>query len=212
MDIVAVDALLTLAGHDHGKALDAWTQAALFACELAEQQDAPLWRVLPSTLQSAGWLAEASSQQVAALSQLADLLGADLMLGSLLEEFSGNTLTTDLSDLLDAWWQRGLPRGGTEQWVLLASTLDAADPSGPQAQLYALTLPATSWRWLVRAHLTQVKLNRLSLRLDEQRHALIAPTLAARNRKRMASVRRARLDVGEDAGSPSFAAMMRLAF
>jgi hypothetical protein len=203
MEIVAIDGLLTLVRQRHSASLEAWTQAALFACELAAQEASPLWRALPKTLESAGWLVESSSQQAVALPQLAGLLRADPVLVSLLDRRGGLSLPHEASQLLDDWWQCSLGPSGAEQMVALVGTLDLDESGGPQARLYALTLPSPSWRWLVRAHLVQARLNRLSLRLDEGRHASLAPTLAERNRERMGLLRRVRVTPAVDAPGPA---------
>ncbi len=201
MELIAIDALLTVVGPHHNGSLRAWTQAALFACELAEQEDTPLWRTLPQTLESAGWEVESNAQQAVPLPQLAALLRADPVLVGLLARRGGVPLQEEAAELLDAWWQCSLATTGADPLVALVGTLNVDAYERPRAQLYALTLPAPSWRWLARAHLVQVRLNRLSLKLDAQRHAPLAPTLAERNRARQALVRRVKLDLGSRGGA-----------
>lgn len=201
MDLVAIDTLLTLVHPRHTESLRAWTQAALFACELAEQNDERLWQVLPGMMESAGWLVEGSAQQqqAVALPQLAVLLRADPVLATLLDRRGGVSLPEEAGALLDGWWQRSLAAAGDRPLTLLVGTLSADDYDRPRAQLYTVTLPAPDWRWMVRSHLVQTRLQRLSLRLDEHRHAPMAATLLERNRARQGQVRTVTLKMGSRA-------------
>jgi hypothetical protein len=196
MDLVAIDTLLTLVQPRHTESVRAWTQAALFACELAEQNEAPLWQVMPEMLESAGWLVDGASQQAVALPQLAVMLRADPVLAALLDRRGGVSLPEEASSLIDGWWQRSLVAPGDEQLHLLVGTLTADDFERPRAQLYVITLPVPTWRWMVRAHLVQARLQRLTMRLDERRNAAMAATLAERSRERESQVHTVALEMG----------------
>ena len=189
MDLMVIDGLLTVVTEPHAAGPAAWTQAALLAASLASEQEVPLWPSLAGTLEAAGWVVEASSQQTLALPLLTGSLRADPGLAVLLDRRGGIHLADEATALLETWWQRSLTASGPTNVVLLAGTLALDAKRHATAQLYAVTLPSPSWRWLVRTQLVQTRLNRLSLRLDEARHAALAPTLAERTRALAGQVR-----------------------
>jgi hypothetical protein len=166
MELVTIDALLTVVSPRQHESLRAWTHAAQRACEQAEQQAQPLWQALPHALEGAGWQLEGSYQQAVPLPQLAVLLRADAVLAALLDRRGGVSIPEEATGLLDAWWQRSLAMAQEGQLTLLVATLSADDYERPKAQLCVITLAQPSWRWLARSHLVQARLQRLTLRLD----------------------------------------------
>lgn len=185
MELVTIEALLTVVVPRQHKSLRAWTHAAQQACVRAEQLALPLRQALPDTLEAEGWPLAGSYQQAVALPQLAVLLRADPVLGALLDRRGGVALPAQATALLDGWWQRSLALAVEGELNLLVATLAADDYERPSAQLYVITLAAPSWRWLARSHLVQARLQRLTLRFDEH-HA--AATIATPEEGRQAQL------------------------
>jgi hypothetical protein len=203
MELTTIGSLLTVASVPQPASMQAWTRAALQACTLAEEEEAPLWQTLSTTLETSGWVVEASSQQTLALPLLAGALRADPGLAGLLDRRGGIALPDEATALLDAWWTASLTTSGPTDVVMLAGTLQTDAQRRPTAQLYAVTLPSPSWRWLVRTQLVPTRLHRLSLRLDERRYELLARILDERTRPHLDRVRRVQVQTSARDGAPS---------
>lgn len=178
MELMAIDSLLTLVSDHHTLGRDAWVDATLVASALADAQEQPLWQALGPALETAGWTVEGSTQQTVPLSLLPTLMRSDAGLSALLDR-RGQSLPAAAAELMDAWWQASLAAAG-EHLVVLAATLSNDLTHRPHAQIHALTLPAPSWRWLVRAQAVTARLQRMTLRLDIGRYEALARTLAER--------------------------------
>jgi hypothetical protein len=181
MELIAIDALLTLVADHHTLGRDAWVDATLVAASLAEAQERPLGESLAPALETAGWAIEGSSQQSVPLSMLATLLRADPGLAALLER-RGSATPEAANAVMDAWWQGSLAAARGDELVVLVATLSNDQHLRPCAQLHALSVPAPSWRWLARSQSVSTRVQRLTMRLDTARHEALGATLAERAR------------------------------
>lgn len=196
MELMTIDALLTLVPQRTASGLRAWAEAGLLAAEHVALHNEPMWRALPQVLPEAGWMVESSSHQMVALPQLAPLLQLDGTLAVLLDRRGGLALPERAAQLLDAWWQASLAASSEQVLVALVATLQSDGAAPPSAQVHAVTLPPPSWRWLARPHLVQARLHRLCVRLDPARRAALACTLAERTGARLGQVQSVQLDAG----------------
>jgi hypothetical protein len=220
MELLAIDSMLTIVTDPCLCGLRAWLDPALVACQRARDEASPFALALPQELQTAGWRVTASSDTQVPLPQVVGLLRADPRLAVLLDRRGGISLPDEAQPVLDAWWQRSLaamhpaahadssaePSAAppstpdpTERMLMLVATLGIGRDREPLAQLYALALPAPSWRWLTRLQIQHARLQQHALRLDEDRYAGQARALAERARPLLAHAQAVHLSTAQRA-------------